>query len=110
MEHMDRCEQMDRWNRWIDVNGWTEGTDGQMEQVDGRDRGTDVNRWTEGTDRLGCAMSAGDLQVSTGYLPKNTCRSRIRGSGSTCSHGSHQIQVSVSDIYHICRSYLCILM
>ena len=54
---------------------------------------------------VGYATSAGDLQVSTGYLPKNTC-----GSGSTCSHRSHQIQVSVSDIYHTCRSYLCILM
>ena len=51
------------------------------------------------------ATSAGDPQVSTGYLPKNTCRS-----GSTCSHGSHWIQVSNSDIYHTCGSYLCILM
>ena len=34
MEQVDRweqvngCEQVDRWSRWTDGNGWTERTDG----------------------------------------------------------------------------------
>ena len=55
MEQIDRCEEVNRGNRWTDMNRWTENrwtdvkrwinrTDGQMEQVDRWDR------WTEGTD------------------------------------------------------------
>ena len=44
---------------------------------------------------LGHATSAGNPQVVTGYLQKNTCRSCTCRSGSTCSHRSQQIQVSV---------------
>ena len=37
---MDRSEQVDRWdrwtdmNRWMDMNRWTNAMDGQMVQVD----------------------------------------------------------------------------
>ena len=45
---MDRCEQVDRGDRWTDVNWWTEGTDGQVEWVDRHeqiDRHEQVDRW-----------------------------------------------------------------
>ena len=35
---------------WTDVNGWTEGTEGQMEQVDRRDRCEWVDRGDRWTD------------------------------------------------------------
>ena len=47
MEWIDRCGQVNRGNRWTDMNRWTDrtdgqtGTGGQMEQVD---------RWTDRTD------------------------------------------------------------
>ena len=41
---IEQMEQVDRRDRWTDVNGYTEGTDGQMEWVDRGDRWTDVNR------------------------------------------------------------------
>ena len=41
MEQVDRWEWVDRENRWIDVNRWTNRTDGQVEQVDRWDRWTD---------------------------------------------------------------------
>ena len=51
---------------------------------------------------VGYTTSAGDPQVSTGYLPKNTRRSHTRRSGSTRSHGSCWIRVGMSEF----RRYL----
>ena len=54
---MDRCEQVDRWNRWTDVKRWinradgTDGLSGQVdrhEQMEGWNRWTDMNRWMDG--------------------------------------------------------------
>ena len=42
---------------------------------------------------IGLSTSAGDLQVVTGHLPKNTRRLSTHSSGSPLSHGSDRIQV-----------------
>ena len=50
---MEQMEQVDRRDRFTDVNRYTEGTDGQMEWVDRGDRWTggqrgQMDRWTDG--------------------------------------------------------------
>jgi hypothetical protein len=53
--------------------------------------------------RIGHTTSAGDPQVLTGNLQKNTRRSRTRGSGSIFSHGSSRIRVAMSEFCRYLR-------
>ena len=51
MGQVDGCEWADRWDRWIDVNGWTDGTGAtgrQKRQIDRCEHVHRGDRWTDG--------------------------------------------------------------
>ena len=39
--------QVDRWDRWTDVNGWTDRRDGQMRQISTCEQMDRQKRWTD---------------------------------------------------------------
>ena len=45
--------QVDRWDRWIDVNRWTDGTGGTGRQKGQIDRCEQVHRGDRWTDGMG---------------------------------------------------------
>ena len=42
-----QMEPVDRWNRWTEVNRWTDGMDGQMVQVDRHEQVDGQMEWMD---------------------------------------------------------------
>ena len=59
MELRDSCEQVDRQNRYMDVNRWTDRTDRLMKEMD---------RWHRWTDRTGGQMETGGWMGTDGQM------------------------------------------
>ena len=84
MKQMEQMEQVDRRDRLTDVNGYTEGTDGQMESVDRGDR------WTDG---MSGQMEKVSNLISKMFLLATDCHWALTAAGAMAMAAMHSFSL-----------------